>query len=63
MSETCIISLENKMNNLCESCKFCFADCRVDHLEFGIGMGLDNVVECDTYDSDKFINGIKVIRK
>lgn len=39
---------KNKADNLCDTCKFCIADCSQD-VEFGDGIGNDNVVECAGY--------------
>jgi hypothetical protein len=39
----------NMLTNLCESCYDCFADCANEVIEFGYGVGNDNVVKCDCY--------------
>jgi len=41
----------DKSKNLCDSCVKCFANCEVDNgvIEFGNGLGGDNVIQCDQY--------------
>lgn len=34
---------------MCETCKFCIADCGELNPEFGDGLGNDNVVSCAVY--------------
>jgi len=38
----------NSTDNLCDSCGSCIADCD-GTVEFGDGVGNDNVIKCDTY--------------
>ena len=56
------ISLKNKRNNLCDSCKNCFADCKAEDLIFGKGNDNNNVVLCDTYESAEYVDGIQIVR-
>lgn len=39
---------KNQSDNLCDTCEFSIADC-MQLVEFGNGIGNDNVVECDGY--------------
>ena len=39
---------ENSIDNLCDTCGSCIADCGGDP-EFGDGIGNDNVIKCDAY--------------
>lgn len=38
--------------NLCDTCQKCIADCNADNIEFGDGVGNDNVIECDEYEEE-----------
>lgn len=42
---------KSKDENLCDTCKFCIATCNPEEglLEFGDGIGEDNVIACPTY--------------
>lgn len=40
---------KNNAENLCDTCEFCIADC-MQPVEFGNGIGNDNVVECAGYE-------------
>ena len=47
--------MNNKIN-LCNTCKLCFADCKAENVEFGDGIGNDNVIKCETYIKEKKTN-------
>ena len=38
--------------NLCDTCIFCFATCTCDEVEFGDGVGGDNIIECFLYEKE-----------
>lgn len=37
------------MINLCDTCLLCFGECEQDTIEFGNGIGNDNVIKCSSY--------------
>lgn len=43
---------ETSKDNLCSTCKKCIADCNSKELEFGDGVGNDNVICCDAYETE-----------
>ncbi len=47
MSEVYKVYLET--DNMCDYCRNCFATCPSSHVEFGEGVGHDNVIGCDTF--------------
>jgi hypothetical protein len=47
----------NMVTNMCETCHDCFTDCHNQIIEFGYGMGNDNVVKCDCYNGPMKDNG------
>lgn len=47
--------MKNKTMNLCNTCKNNFATCNSD-IEFGIGLGNDNVVGCSSYKLEDRLN-------
>ncbi len=52
MSKSVIVTrAKNEFENLCASCRNDFPTCKPDEgiLEFGKGLGKDNVIACDEY--------------
>lgn len=47
--------------NMCDTCKFTFAECATEVIEFGDGVGNDNVVVCSSYMVKPFIGDIDKI--
>jgi hypothetical protein len=41
--------LGNTKINLCDTCVYSIPECRAKEIEFGDGLGNDNVIECDCY--------------
>lgn len=39
----------NSKVNMCDSCMHRFSDCKQDLIEFGDGIGNDNVIVCSSY--------------
>jgi hypothetical protein len=46
----------NTKINLCDSCLNEFPTCQPDRIEFGDGIGNDNVIKCSSYNERKLIN-------
>jgi len=46
--------MKDKQVHLCKTCKFNFPQCpaRYMDMEFGYGLGNDNVIRCDCYIED-----------
>ena len=44
-----IYRTSDSTENLCDTCPKCIADCDGKSLEFGDGIGNDNVIQCDAY--------------
>lgn len=49
-----------KKYNLCDTCKWCFAECTAKNIRFGEGIGNDNVVGCDKYFAKEYLMKEKV---
>lgn len=51
----------NKADNLCDYCKESFAVC-ISNVKFGKGVGNDNVIECNSFNSkeESFGEGIVI---
>lgn len=39
----------NNKINMCNTCVHCFSNCKQDLIEFGDGIGNDNVIVCSSY--------------
>lgn len=39
----------NSKVNMCDKCELCFATCKPELIEFGDGIGMDNVIVCSEY--------------
>lgn len=48
-------------DNLCDTCKLSYPSCPADEtdIEFGDGIGEDNVIDCTYYDEDLTANAEK----
>ena len=52
---------ENSKCHLCTTCVYDYPECSPQVLEFGDGVGNDNVIECDAYESrPEFADGVEV---
>lgn len=43
---------KSSKDNLCDTCRKCIADCDAKDIEFGDGVGNDNIVECGEYEEE-----------
>jgi len=43
---------KNRKMNLCNTCSHEFPSCSGKDIEFGEGIGNDNIISCDAYDTD-----------
>jgi len=52
MSDVIVTRAKDRTENLCETCVFHVPECEPDEgvLEFGDGIGGDNVIACDVYE-------------
>jgi hypothetical protein len=54
-----VVHAENDWENLCGHCLHEFPTCNPKVIEFGTGLGCDNVCACDTYDDGNNYTKIK----
>jgi len=48
--------MKNKTMNLCNTCSNSFAECNPENIEFGNGVGNDNVISCGNYKLKTVLN-------
>jgi len=57
-----IVATKSKQDNLCNYCQNNIATCQT-HIEFGDGIGNDNVIECDGFVVKQFHNSFPIYVK
>ena len=57
--EVKVYRTKSSLDNLCDTCTQCFANCEVSLsiLEFGNAPGEDNVIQCDMYTPEEVLPG------
>jgi len=45
--------VKNSKKNICDTCRYCIADCKAENIIYGDGIGNNNVIACDGYIRDE----------
>lgn len=58
-----IVGTTSSKDNLCDYCKFSQPECKPEQMEFGDGLGHDNVIECSEFEVRDYPNSYPIILK
>ena len=57
-----VFKTEDSNQNMCDTCSLSIAECKPYIIDFGDGLGHDNVIKCSCY-TGQCINGISIINE
>lgn len=57
------VRCKDKTAQLCDTCSKEYPKCDSDEIDFGLGLGFDNIVECDAYDGPINPEDIEVVKE